>query len=78
MISHFRCVFNRKEDDILKLDETLLKVAMARHCINPKALAEQAGIAYATLKRATKTGKTKPSTIGKIAHALGVDVTELI
>lgn len=62
----------------MKLDETRLKVAMARHCIDPKALAEQAEIAYVTLKRSTKTGKTKPSTIGKIARALNCDVADIL
>ncbi|MBE6721912.1 MAG: hypothetical protein E7572_05430 [Ruminococcaceae bacterium] len=62
----------------MKLDKSKLEIAMARKCIDPKALAEQAGICYPTLIRAAKDGKAKPSTIGKIADVLGVDVTEIL
>lgn len=62
----------------MKLDMEKLKIAMARALIDPQQLAAKAGIAYITLKRSTQTGKARPSTVGKIAHALGVDVTELI
>lgn len=62
----------------MKLDLTKLKIAMARALIDPQQLATKAGIAYITLKRSTQTGRTRPSTVGKIAHALGVDIVELI
>ena len=62
----------------MKLDKSKLEIAMARKCIDPKALAEQAGICCPTLMRAAKYGKAKPSTIGKIADVLGVDVLEIL
>lgn len=62
----------------MKLDKSKLEIAMARKCIDPKALTKQAGICYPTLIRAAKDGKAKPSTIGKIADVLGVDVLEIL
>lgn len=62
----------------MKLDSARLQIAMARVCMNAYDVAKKAGIHYATIKRAcTRTG-AKPTTIGKIARALGVDVVEII
>ena len=39
---------------------------------------EVAGIPKVTLSRIMNGGEARPETIGKIARALGVDVTEII
>lgn len=62
----------------MKLDKKRLQIVMARRCIDKKLLAKRAGIAYITLIRSTETGKSKPSTIGKIARALGIDPADII
>ena len=51
-------------------------LARARACMGQKDL-EAAGIPKGTLCTALR-GKVKPETAGKIAKALGVDVTEII
>lgn len=63
----------------MKLNRNLLLLAMAKGCMTDKELAERAGVALPTLAK-IKAGKrsAKPATVGKIARALGVDVTDLI
>lgn len=51
-------------------------MARARACMGQKDL-EEAGIPKGTLCRALSKG-VRPETAGKIAKALGVDVTEII
>lgn len=56
-----------------------LSIAMAEACMTVKELSEKAGITDQTLQNVLKDRK-KPNfaTIGKIAHALGVPVTDII
>lgn len=51
---------------------------MARKAMNPYDLCSKAGISYAAYRRIMKEGGCKIATLGKIAAALGVDVTEII
>lgn len=51
---------------------------MARKSMNPYDLCSSAGISYAAYRRIMKQGGCKIATLGKIAAALGVDVTEII
>lgn len=60
------------------INKSKLQIAMANKCIDPVDLAEKAGIAYATIKRATLKDGAKPSTVGKIAKALEVPVEDLL
>jgi len=60
------------------LDDAKLNLAMARKCMDKKQLAEKAGIGMDTLKRGRFRKGTKPSTVGKIANALGVDPVEIV
>lgn len=60
----------------MKIDREKYMLARARACMGQKEL-EKAGIPKGTLCRALQ-GNTRPETIGKIAKALGVDVTEII
>lgn len=60
----------------MKLDRQKYMIARARACMGQKEL-EAAGIPKGTLCRALR-GNIKPETAGRIAKALGVDVTEII
>lgn len=62
----------------MKVDKKKLEVAMARKCISSEELGVITGISMFTINRlkAEQPGRTK--TIGLIAKALEVDVTEII
>lgn len=60
----------------MKLNRQRYMLARARACMGQKDL-EAAGISKGTLCRALRE-EVRPETIGKIAKALGVDVTEII
>lgn len=62
----------------MKLSKSKLEVAMARAKINRNNLAERAGIPIPTICNVYTRGTCKPATAGRIAEALGVDVTEII
>lgn len=62
----------------MKISKEKLLVLMARQAVNPYGLCDKAGICYASYRRITNGAICKPATIGKIARALGVDVTEII
>ena len=52
---------------------------MARACVSSAELKKEAAISDVTLYKIQKgTQNPRPATIGRIAKALGVDVTELI
>ncbi len=61
----------------MKLDRKKYMLARARACMRQKDL-ETAGIPKGTLCTALNGGNMRPETAGKIAKALGVDVTEII
>ena len=61
----------------MKLDRKKFELARARACIGSKDL-EKAGIPKGTLCRIMGGNECRPETIGKLAKALGVDVTEII
>lgn len=62
----------------LKISQDNVQLAMARKSMNPYDLCSKAGISYAAYRRIMKEGGCKIATLGKIAAALGVDVTEII
>ena len=61
----------------MKLNKEKFNLAKARTCKGAKEL-EAAGIPRGTLCTAISGKNVRPETIGKIAKALGVDVTEII
>ncbi len=61
----------------MKLNKEKLELAKARACMGTKDLVA-AGIPKGTLCRIVSGEDARPETIGKIAKALGVDVTEII
>lgn len=62
----------------LKLSQDKVQIIMAKKCMNPYDLCSKAGICYASYRRIMKNGCCKIATLGRIANALGVDVTEII
>lgn len=60
----------------MKINAKKYELARARACMGLKEL-EAAGISRGTLSNIRKRN-LKPKTIGRIAAALGVDVTEII
>lgn len=61
----------------MRIDKEKLKLAQARAMLGNKELAAAAKISANTLVTAGKAN-ILPATVGKIANALGVDVTEII
>lgn len=62
----------------MKVNKQKLELAMARSCSTTVELAEKAQIPRPTVSAIVSGRNSKPATIGKLAKALGVDVTEII
>ena len=61
----------------MKLDRKKFELAKARACMSSEDI-EKAGVKKGTLCRLMGGASARPDTIGKVARALGVDVTEII
>ncbi|MDD6414121.1 MAG: hypothetical protein PUG06_08665 [Blautia sp.] len=61
----------------MRIDRKKYELARARACKGQKDLIAE-GLPKGTLCRLIGGGNAKPETIGKLAKALGVDVTEII
>lgn len=61
----------------MKLDKQKYEVARARACIGFKDIVAY-GVPKGTLCRAMNGEEMRPETIGRIAKAIGVDVTQII
>lgn len=62
----------------MKVDKRKLEIAMARAQLNRNALAAKAKMPIPTVGNAYNRRSCKPATVGRIAAALGVDVTEIL
>ncbi len=62
----------------MRVNENKLMIALANACMNSYDLCKKAGIQYQTFRRIISGGKCKPATLGKIAKALQVPVTDII
>lgn len=69
---------NLKEGEKLRVNKSKLEIAMARAELNRNTLAEKADMPVPTVCNVYTRGTCKPATVGRIAKALGVDVTEII
>jgi len=67
-----------KGSEKMKLNKTKLLIALANACMNPYDLCKAVGMQYQNYRRIANGGNCKPATVGKIAKALNVDVTELL
>lgn len=62
----------------MKINKAKLEIAMARAELNRNTLAEKAGMPIPTICNMYSRGTCKPATAGRIAKALGCDITEII
>ena len=62
----------------MKINKRKLEIAMARAELNRNELSQKANMPIPTICNLYKRQSCKPATIGRIAKALGVDVTELL
>lgn len=59
----------------MKINIRNFEIALARACMNSVSLRE--AVSSETIRRVRKGQEVKPATAGRIARALGVDITEL-
>lgn len=62
----------------MKISKSKLNIALARKQWNQRDLRDNAIVSAQTILNLNKGKSVMPSTVGKIAAALGVDVTEII
>lgn len=62
----------------MRIDKRKLEIAMARKQMSYKELASKADLTKDTLTRVHMHKRPHPQSVGRIAAALGVDVTEII
>lgn len=62
----------------MKISKSKLTLALARKCWNQRDLRDNAIVSAQTILNLNKGKSVLPATVGKIASALGVDVTEII
>lgn len=62
----------------MKANSSALKIAMARACMNTEDLVEAADMPRPTVNKVITGRSVRPGTIGRIARALGVDVTDIL
>ena len=60
------------------LDADKLAICLARACMSVPELSEKSGVPINTILNVRRNHSTRPKTVGMIAQALGVDVTELL
>lgn len=62
----------------MKANKEKLMVAMARACMNAADIAKAAEMPRPTVNKALSGRNVQPATLGRIANALGVDVSEFV
>ena len=63
---------------MMKANRNKLELAMAKACMSTAELQKAAEMPRPTLNNVISGKSAKPATIGRIARALGVDVTEIL
>lgn len=71
------CSERRRKGKKMRLNRKKVELARARSCKSPRDL-EEAGIPRGTWTAARSGKSVRPETAGRIAKALGVDVTEIL
>ena len=64
--------------DVMKVDAQKVLIARANLCLSSKQLQEAAQMPRGTYLKVISGRSVRPETAGKIAKALGVDVTEIL
>lgn len=62
----------------MRANKQKLQIAMARAGMTVYEVAEKAGVAYQTIRRAYTNNGVKPATLGRVAFALNCDVQDIL
>lgn len=62
----------------MRADKQKLELEMARSCVNLKDVIKTANIPESTFKNVLTGRSVRPATLGRVARALGVDVTNIM
>lgn len=62
----------------MKANKRKLEIAMARECMSAEDLRATSRMPRTTVNNVIEGRSVRPATIGRIAKALGVDVTEIL
>lgn len=62
----------------MTISDTKIALVMARQALTKSALAEKAGMSRNRLNVVLNSKKVTPVSVGRIAQALGVDVSEIL
>ena len=62
----------------MKADRRKLELAMAAACMTTKQLAEASQMPRPSVTNVISGRSVKPATLGRVAKALGVDVTSIV
>lgn len=62
----------------MKADKRKLEIVMAQTCMNPEDVQKKSELPRPTLNNVISGRNVRPGTIGKVAKALGVNVTEIL
>lgn len=62
----------------MKVNRQKLEIAMARACMDTRELCEKSGLPRGSLNNLISGKGVRPGTFGRVAKALGIDVTEII
>ena len=62
----------------MNISKAKIQLAMARREMRVVDVAAEAGLTIQTIAKIMRKGKCKPVTLGKIAHALGVEPEDLL
>lgn len=62
----------------MKVNRNKLQLAMARACMNTIDLSVKAEMPVQTINGVLRGRSIRPATLGRIAKALGVDVTDIL
>ena len=64
--------------EVMKVNTKKLEIAMANACTSITNLCKETKLNYSTISRIKAGSDANPATVGKIAKALNVNVTEII
>ncbi|WP_105205395.1 helix-turn-helix transcriptional regulator [Neobittarella massiliensis] len=59
----------------MKIDKEKFEVELARRCLSSRNLK---GVSPQTVAKIRRGGEVRPAALGRVARALGVDVTEIM
>ena len=62
----------------MRVDRKKLEIAIARSCVNAEDLQKATNMPRPTLNNVISGRNVRPGTIGKVAKALKIDVTEIL